>query len=327
MTDQKLASLEKEVQETYDRAVREMDAKLKKLMEDYDQKNKKFLSDIKTGDVNEEEYQRFLRGMAYNKHFTQDMLEVLTEDLYNYNAIAAEMIRNSVPSVYALNANYAAFQIDKQVGFMTSFRLYNPDTVARLIRDKPVLLPIRNPHTIPKVTVKKNRDKAWNMRKIRNEITQGILQGESVQDMAKRLERVVGMNKKSAITNARTATTSAQNGGRMDTYQRANEDGIAVKKSWLATMDVTTRPAHRLLDGQIQPVDKPFQSEFGPIMQPGDPNARPENVYNCRCRVVGVLKEEYYNPKDLSKRFTRLPSGTTYEEWQNMKVREEEDDE
>jgi len=38
-------------------------------------------------------------------------------------------------------------------------------------------------------------------------------------------------------------------------------------------------------------VDKPFQSELGPIMFPGDPSADPGNVYNCRCTLVWVYPE------------------------------------
>jgi hypothetical protein len=59
----------------------------------------------------------------------------------------------------------------------------------------------------------------------------------------------------------------------------------------MAAIDARTREAHRLLDGQEQEIDDPFESELGEIMFPGDPDADPANVYNCRCsltyKVVG----------------------------------------
>ena len=49
-----------------------------------------------------------------------------------------------------------------------------------------------------------------------------------------------------------------------------------------------------MLDGQLADVDKPFHSELGDIMYPGDPEADPANVYNCRCtlaaKVLGFRK-------------------------------------
>jgi uncharacterized protein with gpF-like domain len=88
--------------------------------------------------------------------------------------------------------------------------------------------------------------------------------------------------------------TSAECKGRQDSYIRAANGGIELQREWIAAIDYRTRHAHLLLDGQLAAVDKPFKSEFGKIMYPGDPSARPENVYNCRCtiaaRVMGFRK-------------------------------------
>ena len=65
--------------------------------------------------------------------------------------------------------------------------------------------------------------------------------------------------------------------------------GVVVKKKWLATMDKRTRDVHRdELNGVEVDVDEPFHTSLGDIMFPGDPNADPANVYNCRCTLVYV---------------------------------------
>jgi len=70
---------------------------------------------------------------------------------------------------------------------------------------------------------------------------------------------------------------------------RAAADGIFMKKEWIATFDMRTRHAHALLDGQLAEVKKPFKSEFGDIMYPGDLTAHPSNTYNCRCTTKSII--------------------------------------
>lgn len=277
-------------------------------MDGYNKKRAKKSAQVIAGELDEQEYTDWLKHEAYKEKHHRRMIDVLTQDTYNTNKIAAQMIKGHMLDVYALNRNYAAYSIDSQIGFDTSYALYNRDTVERLIRD--------NPDLLPKVDVKKTKDFKWNKKKFNSEITQGILQGESVQKMAKRMERVMGMNRGTAIRNARTATTSAQNSGRMSAYRRAEEIGIGVKKAWMATMDAHTRHSHRQLDGQIRDLDEPFDSEHGPIMEPGDPYADPADLYNCRCKIRGITKYSDYDPKDLERRFVRFDGeAPTYEEW------------
>ena len=97
------------------------------------------------------------------------------------------------------------------------------------------------------------------------------------------------MNRASAIRNARTAVTGAECRGRQDSYEKAEESGIHIKREWIAAIDGRTRHVHRLLDGQLADVDKPFKSELGDIMFPGDQSADPANVYNCRCTIAAKV--------------------------------------
>ena len=48
-----------------------------------------------------------------------------------------------------------------------------------------------------------------------------------------------------------------------------------------------TRHSHAALDGSIVDQDKKFDNG---LMYPGDQSGRPEEVYNCRCTVVAVVK-------------------------------------
>ena len=155
----------------------------------------------------------------------------------------------------------------------TSFTLYDRQTVERLIRDDPDLL--------PKANVDVPKDKRWNRQKLNSAITQGVLQGDSIPHIADRLQSVTDMDRRAAIRNARTMTTSAENGGRQDSYTRAESMGIKMKKQWMATLDSTTRDSHAIADGQIVGTKDTFHLMHGELEYPGDPAGPPSEVYNC----------------------------------------------
>jgi SPP1 gp7 family putative phage head morphogenesis protein len=196
------------------------------------------------------------------------------------NQIAADIISGDLKGTFALNANFAAYGIEN--GFQTDFgfTLYNEDTVNRLIEENPDLLPKPNPNA--------KIDVPWNKQKITSNITQAVLQGKSIPEIAKTMQTVVGMNKASATRNARTAMTGAQNAGRQQAYDRAKAMGIKVKKEWVATLDGRTRHSHGMADGQQVEIDGKFKVGASELRYPGDPQGAAEEVYNCRCTMVTV---------------------------------------
>lgn len=145
------------------------------------------------------------------------------------------------------------------------------------------------PYYPKKKALNRGIDLKWGKKQVTKSVTSGLLQGKGVGKIATDLQaRVTEMNRASAVRAARTAITSAQNGGRMDSYKAASDIGIKVRKRWVAIKDGRTRHAHQKLDGQTVAWDEPFTSELGKIRYPGDPRAKPANVYNCRCTMRTV---------------------------------------
>lgn len=62
-----------------------------------------------------------------------------------------------------------------------------------------------------------------------------------------------------------------------------------MQKRWNSTLDYRTREMHRLLDQETAELDEPFEVEGYEIMYPGDPDADPEMVYHCRCKLTSAL--------------------------------------
>lgn len=196
------------------------------------------------------------------------------------NEVAAAYINDKTPGIYSLNRNYGAYTIEKQVGEDAGFDLWDEQTVKRLIKEQPDLMP----YYPPKRAVKRDIDLAWGKRQITAQVISGILQGESIKRLADRLQKnIPDMNRDSAIRAARTAVTGAQNAGRAAAYHAATEMGIKQKITWLATLDGRTRHAHAAADMQEVDEGKPFTVGGEKLRFPGDPAGSGWNIYNCRC--------------------------------------------
>jgi len=301
-----LNQLEKEVHDVYAQATKEMTKKVDNYFAKYKAEDEKQRAKYEQGEITKKEYTEWRqRKMLAGKQYVQ-MRDTLARDLTNTDSIAMKMVGDKMIDVYALNMNYETYNIEHETRLDTSFSLYNHDSVERLIKTNPAILPIPKPD--------KMLDYKWNKQHLQSALTQGILQGESITKIAKRFQNVSGMDERAAIRNARTAMTGAQNGGRLDAMERANENGVEVKKGWMATLDDRTRDSHVELDGEEREIDEEFSNG---VMFPGDPEGEPAEVYNCRCRMIHVYPKHPVDWSDLSLRNTDKFGNMTYEEWKN----------
>lgn len=318
-TDRALADLERRIAAEYKKAADELIEKIDAYFERFQERDaaqKKLIGTIVNGkEYTQQDYKQWrLAQIGRGKRF-ESLRDRLAERMTRANEAAAAYINDNTPGIYSLNRNYSAYTIEQQVGADIGFDLWDEQTVKRLIVEQPDLMP----YYPPKRAVKRGIDLAWGKRQITAQVTTGILQGESIKHLADRLQtNIPNMNRDSAIRAARTAVTGAQNAGRIDSYFRAEEMGIRLKKRWLSTLDGRTRHAHQLLDGQTQDNDKPFDSELGPIMFPGDLNAAPANVYNCRCSLIAEVENTDMSDALRRDHWGVLPN-MTFAQWGNTK--------
>ena len=279
-TDLKLEEMEKRLSAIYSRAEKEIQKTADEYFSKFAKQDEAKRKLLEQGKITEDEYKKWRKGkVMYGKRFTE-MKEQCAQQLLNVNKTALAYINGELPEVYAINYNALAGSVDGVGGY--SFTLVDADTVRNLAVTDTSLLPYKE--------IDPAKDIPWNMKKINAETLQGILQGESMDKIAKRLRNVQEMNKTQAIRSARTIVTGAENKGRQDSYKRAEEDGIIMKRRWIATNDSRTRHWHAELGGVEVDIDEPWVNEFGEIMYPGDPSADPANTYNCRCSMRSVVK-------------------------------------
>lgn len=316
-TEKILAEMEKKLHEVYKQAYREARQTADDFMKQFREMDKKKRQQVKDGELDKAEYERWRRTQVFQGNRYHQMADTLAADMTHTNQIAASVINGYLPEVYAVNHNYGTYEIEKGSRINTQYTMYDRQTVERLIRDNPDLLPRKAAVNVPK-------DQLWNKKHINSAITQGILQGESIDKISQRLAATVtDMSHTSAIRNARTMTTSAQNGGRIDSYKRAENMGIKLMQVWLSTLDNRTRHEHILLDGQKRKVGEPFEVDGEKIYFPGDPAAEPYLTYNCRCTLIGEVEGVDYKLSDVSQRDNKL-GDMTYDEWKVSKQRQDE---
>lgn len=282
--EREYAALKRKVTSVYKQAYKEVADKGKEYTKKHEARAKKYSQMVKDGKMSKADYDAWMQGQVFQGKQWEAKKKQMQDSLYHADLTAQKMIDDSRYRVFAEGANYTTRKIKSDTGIGASFRLYDEQTVKRLVKDKPELLP----------PGKVGKDKAykWYSKRIQSSITQGILQGEDITQIAQRIGRQTGQSELSTtLRHARTAFTGAQCAGRMEGLHEAQKMGIRVQKQWLATKDSRTRDAHIDLDGQIVDVDEPFESELGPIMYPGDPDADPANVWNCRCTLTYVYPD------------------------------------
>ena len=316
--DDLLGKMERKVAKEYRQASKEVEKKLSDYMSRFDDKDKRKQEQVKDGQITQAQYNEWRTGQIAMGNRWRTLRDDLAQDFTNANKIAESIVDGYMPEVYALSHNYATYEIEKGANIDTSYTLYDRQTVERLMRDNPQMLP--KPGRKMSQAIREGKVKRWNQKQVQSVMMQSLLQGEAIPKIARRLAgKVAVRDTKSAVRYARTMTTGAENAGRQDGYKRAVDMGVKMKQAWVAALDARTRDTHRQLDGQQQEVGKPFVVDGEEIRFPGDPTAPGRLVWNCRCCLVAVVAGSNQDVTDLKDRNTDKMGGMSYDEWKNAK--------
>lgn len=130
-------------------------------------------------------------------------------------------------------------------------------------------------------------DDLWE--NVRNELVEGLSLGESITELAARVQKSAGVTAPRARTIARTELVAASNAG---THTQVMMIVPEAHKTWVATNDGRVRHSHHLADGQTVPVAEAFTVGASTVRWPGDPGGAPGEIINCRCTLVYEVKDD-----------------------------------
>lgn len=280
-TDKRLKEIEEKLVDVYTQAEKEMRKKWDEYMAQGQARLDNLYALYKSAPEGDEKktalkkYQDAFQSFTLKNRWYSDMVNQITFHLAQTNDLAVKYINGQLSDIYRWNYNQSIPEI---ANTKIRFDIVDEATVKRLIEQGEIVL--------PKKKVDYAKDMTWNRRQINSSILQGILQGESVDQIAKRLMPIVNNNRKAAYRTARTLITGSENRGRLDRYKDLESQGAIMHKIWIATADGRTRDWHIDIDGQEVPIDDVFIDGHGNELEyPGDPGAEPETVYNCRCSM------------------------------------------
>ncbi len=132
------------------------------------------------------------------------------------------------------------------------------------------------------------RNDVNNLSKISQAITQGFINGQSIDKVTSNFMDIFGASEYQAERIARTEFTRSAGAGDYAATLDASEQGLNLKRMWVATLDDRTRESHQEADGQIVGIDEPFIVDGEEGMYPGDFPSVETNI-NCRCSVVTLI--------------------------------------
>jgi len=285
-TAAQLKTLSKAIKGVYGQAAKEVQHKFDDFVAGYRRRAADMMAKVASGELSVQDYKSWLMGQVFQGKRWRQRIADMTGIYVRADKEARSILGGSLTDIFAASGNKMARQIaydlNRTVNAGISFTMWDRATVNRLIKD--------NPKMLPEWRINEPKDYVWNEARVRNAVTQGILQGESIGQIGKRLEKGLATSNATKMRMfARTAVTGAQNAGRVERMRDAEQSfGIKCQKVWLTAEDDRVRTAHIKLDGVAVDYDEPFivPDDGRKIDFPGDPNAEPDLVYNCRCTLL-----------------------------------------
>lgn len=207
-----------------------------------------------------------------------------------------------------------AYVIEKEVQAKLGYSLLNKKSIESAIN---------NP--LDRVGfLQRNRDNQQRLtRQLKEQLTQGLIQGESYQKTAKRIKERMDVGATNVQRIANTEMHRAQSQGRLDSLIHANEKGVKMRKRWISSLDGSTRDSHQDLDGVTIPLDENFEGEEGSGPAPGQMGSAAEDI-NCRCTMISVI--DGYEPQVRRAREVEGQKGEiigykNYNEWKAGRIK------
>lgn len=132
-------------------------------------------------------------------------------------------------------------------------------------------------------------DEIWE--DVRNELLDGVAQGQSIPQLAARIRGVAAFDPTRATRVARTEVHAAAEAGSLAQVKYAGYETDQVTKEWVSTHDIRTRLTHSLADGQRVGLDEPFDIGGHFLLFPGDPSGPADEIINCRCTALYDIQD------------------------------------
>jgi SPP1 gp7 family putative phage head morphogenesis protein len=221
----------------------------------------------------------------------------------------ASNLRKGIGDVFEDQYYRTGFAVEKEAQALLGFGKLDREAVKAAIEN-----PLDNIGFL-----ERNRENATRLRRqLREQLGQGLTQGEGYEKIARRLKERMDVGASEAIRIAQTECHRSQSQGRLKGFEQAEKAGVQARRVWVATLDGRTRDSHAAMDGKYANDEGMFEIAGVEARGPGLTGIASEDI-NCRCVVR--MEIAGYEPKVRRKRGEGNIPYRTYDEYLDKRVR------
>jgi SPP1 gp7 family putative phage head morphogenesis protein len=246
--------------------------------------------------------------LTYAEMAKYDRLRKFIDYIDHLLMVAYKDVRKTIYDV--LGESYAD-------GYYLTAWAIETDTLSRLaysaVTAATITAMIENPISGLTLSQRLEKNRAAIIYTIQQEITQGLVRGETYKQMATRLKTALEGDTVKAMRIVRTEAHRVMESSKLDAAEHAHKNGVIMLKEWNTMHDQRVRDRHKHLDGTKIPVDEDFKIGTDRAKAPGL-FSRPENSINCRCFLT-------YSVKQIKKVDAKELEGMTFEQWKKERLR------
>ncbi|MEO7904632.1 MAG: phage minor head protein [Candidatus Saccharimonadales bacterium] len=230
------------------------------------------------------------------------------KEIIALSKITSQNLQNGIYDTFAAAKMREFFAIEKELGFAIDFTMMNKKAIKQAVI---------NPYDRIGFVKRNKLNGELLARQVSQEIVQGLIQGKSFRQTASVPNKRMGIGAGKARTIVRTETHRVRGIARAEVQEEAVELGVQMQKMWVSAIDTSTREDHADADGQTVDVDDYFSVGSEELMFPGDPVGSAEQVINCRCTTIAVIKG--YEPTVRRVRDSGIVKYETFREWEKTR--------
>ncbi len=231
----------------------------------------------------------------------------IARELSVLTATNKKTITNGLTNLYDETYFRAAFQFEKGVQAKLGYTTLN---------QKAVIAAIQNPISGLTLNERLAKNKADIIIGIKQDLTQGIIRGDSYQSISRTLQDRLEKDAAKATRVVQTEGNRIINAARNEATEHAMEVGVKGRKIWVSSLDDSTRDNHGELDGKAADEDGLFYISGGSAAHPGDFGIAEEDI-NCRCTTRFEI--EGFEPTVRRIQGEGVVPYKNYEEWKTAK--------
>lgn len=256
-------------------------------------------------------------------------LEEFERRINNITPEASNEIRKLVEEIYGMSYEGMVNAVEKSPDLkslketLSEVKMISPEVIREAV-ENPV-----SGLTLSDVLEKSRKEIIYNVKR---DITNGLLNGDRMSSMARRIATSVDNNYRKSVNIARTEVHRVREAGHQDAAKELNSvigegtTSLQMVKTWRSMKDSrvrkTSKANHRKMDGVTIPVDEYFDLGHGvKTKAPGQSGVAAHDC-NCRCYLSYDLKEMPKNEQEEQftyESFKKMANAGDFELTENVK--------